>query len=497
MSRFSLLFALIAAAGASHAADLQSASQQLGAANTKTLEFSGNGKWFQFGQAPAPTLAWPQFDVSSYQASINYQTGSARVKIVRKQTIEQGRNRPAPVEQRVDQNVDGNHAWNLAASANAAAGTAPVASAQPASVEERRAEIWATPQGFLQAALAHNATSTPEKGGVRVSFTVDGVYRYTGFINAKNEVENVKTWIDNPVLGNTEVESRYADYKDYGGVRFPSHIVRRQGGHPVLDIKVDDVKVNGAVDVKVPQNVVAFKAPEVKSSKLADGVFYLTGGSHHSVAIEQADHIVIVEAPLNEERSLAVIAKAKEIIPGKPIKYLVNTHAHFDHSGGLRAYVAEGATIVTDAANKSYYQKVWAQPHSINPDRLSAAKTSAKFETFKGKHVLSDGKRKIELHSLAGNSHNDAFALVYLPAEKILIEADAYTPLAAGATAPVPANPYSVNLYDNIQEAETGRRADRWLAWGKGRDPGGFEELYRPELTGLRCGLQKRQRPLA
>lgn len=204
--------------------------------------------------------------------------------------------------------------------------------------------------------------------------------------------------------------------------------------------------------MKVPQNVVAFKAPEVKSSKVADGVFYLTGGTHHSVAIEQLDHIVIVEAPLNEERSLAVIAKAKEIIPGKPIKYLVNTHAHFDHSGGLRAYVAEGATIVTDAANKTYYQKVWAQPHTINPDRLSQAKTSARFETFTGKHVLSDGKRKIELHSLAGNSHNDAFALVYLPAEKILIEADAYTPLTAGAAAPVPANPYSVNLYDNIRK---------------------------------------------
>ncbi|MES2262400.1 MAG: MBL fold metallo-hydrolase [Pseudomonadota bacterium] len=450
-----LLFALAAvAAGGSHAADLQSASEKLSVSGTRTIEFSGNGKWFQFGQAPAPALAWPQFDVSAYQASINYETASARVQIVRKQTIEKGRNRPVPVEQRPDQNVDGNHAWNLAAPANAPAGAALVATAQPASLEERRAEIWATPQGFVKAALAHNATSKPAKGGVQVSFTVDGIYQYTGFINAKNQVENVKTWIYNPVLGNTEVESRYTAYKDFGGVQFPSHIVRHQGGHPVLDIKIDDVKVNTAVEIKAPQNVVDFKAPAVavKSSKLAEGVFYLTGGSHHSVAIEQADHIVIVEAPLNEERSLAVIAKAKEIIPGKPIKYLVNTHAHFDHSGGLRTYVNEGSTIVTDAANKSYYQKVWAQSHALNPDRLSASKTSARFETFKGKYVLSDGKRKIELHSLAGSSHNDAFALVYLPAEKILIEADAYTPIAAGAPIPASANPYSVNLYDNIKK---------------------------------------------
>jgi glyoxylase-like metal-dependent hydrolase (beta-lactamase superfamily II) len=448
----SLLLALAAAAGGSQAADLQSASEKLDASKTRTLEFSGSGKWFQFGQAPAPTLAWPQFDVSSYQASVNYDTASARVQIVRKQTIEKGRNRPAPVEQRVDQNVDANYAWNLAAPAAASGGAAPVATAQPASLEERHAEIWSTPQGFLKAALAHNAKSVPAKGGVNVSFTVDNVYQYTGFINARNEVEQVKTWIDNPVLGNTEVETRYTAYKDYGGVQFPSHIVRNQGGHPVLDLNVDAVKVNTAVAVTAPQTVAAFKAPEVKASKLAEGVFYLTGGTHHSVAIEQLDHIVIVEAPLNEERSLAVIAKAKELIPGKPIKYLVNTHAHFDHSGGLRTYVAEGTIIVTDAANKAYYQKIWAQPHSINPDRLSASKAGAKFETFKGKYVLSDGKRKIELHSLPGNSHNDAFAVVYLPAEKILIEADAYTPLAAGAPVPASANPYSVNLYDNIRK---------------------------------------------
>lgn len=80
---------------------------------------------------------------------------------------------------------------------------------------------------------------------------------------------------------------------------------------------------------------------------------------------------MVVEAPLNEARSLAVIAKVKETIPGKPIKYLVNTHAHFDHSGGLRTYVAEGATIVTHRGNEAYYKKVWAAPHTLNPCAVS------------------------------------------------------------------------------------------------------------------------------
>ena len=78
----------------------------------------------------------------------------------------------------------------------------------------------------------------------------------------------------------------------------------------------------------------------------------MKGGTHHSVAIDQADHIVVVEGPQNEARSEAVIAKVKETIPNKPIRYVINTHVHFDHSGGLRTYVDEGATIVTHAMNR-------------------------------------------------------------------------------------------------------------------------------------------------
>jgi glyoxylase-like metal-dependent hydrolase (beta-lactamase superfamily II) len=223
----------------------------------------------------------------------------------------------------------------------------------------------------------------------------------------------------------------------------------------VLDITVSEVKANGFASLTAPEAV--SKAPAgapitVAVNKLADGVFYLAGGTHHSLAIEQKDHIVIVEGPQHEARSQAVIDKAKEIIPGKPIKYLINSHAHFDHSGGVRTFVDEGATIVTHAANVPFYQKAWAAPRSLNPDRLAKSGKAARFESFETKHVLSDGKRSIEIHQIAGNSHNDAFALIYLPAEKILIEADAYTPLAPNAPAPTSVNPYASNLLDNVEK---------------------------------------------
>ena len=448
----SLVVAIAVASSACgpQAGSLQAANDTLGAAQVNTIEFSGTGRWYQFGQAPAPNLPWPQFDVSSYTATINYTTPAARVQMTRKQTIEPGRVRPAPVEQKPDQYVSGTTAWNLAAPAGAAPNTAPVAQPQPAAVEERVMEIWTTPHGFLKAALVNNATSTPSEGGSEVTFS-SGKNKYVGIINAQNEVTRVQTWIDNPVLGDTEVVFTYSDYKDVGGVRFPSRIQRVQGEHPVLELTVSAVTANPTVNITAPAAANAAPVPvAVTVEKLANGVYYLKGGTHHSVAIDQKDHIVVVEGPQNEARSSAVIAKVKETIPNKPIKYLVNTHVHFDHSGGVRTFVDEGATIVTHQDNKPYYQKAWDAPHTINPDKLAQSKKTATFETFGDKHVLTDGSRTIEIHKITGGGHNDAFAMVYLPKEKILIEGDAYTPPAANAPPPTAANPFSVNLDENI-----------------------------------------------
>ena len=454
MRRLTMLALTVATALASAACSrqtgtLEAATETLGAAELRSIEYSGTGRWFQFGQAPGPALPWPQFDVSSFTATVDYQTPGARVEMTRLQTVEPGRDRPAPVEQRPVQIVSGSSAWNLAMPA----GDAPPASQpQPAAVEERTMEIWVTPHGFLKAAAANNATSQPADGGAEVSFTADG-RQYVGRINAQNHVERVQTSIDNPVLGDTPVELAYSEYRDFGGVTFPGRILRIQGGHPVLDITVSSVTANPALDLDVPETVRSFTPPAVNVTvdKLAAGVYYLRGGSHHSLAIDRSDHIVVVEAPQNEARSSAVIAKVKETIPNKPIRYIINTHAHFDHSGGLRTYVDEGATVVTHEANRPFYEQAWAAPRTLMADMLAKSMKAATFQTVMGLHELTDGRRSIQIHEITGNGHNDAFLMIYLPAEGILFESDAYTPAAANAPPPAAPSPYSVNLYENIQ----------------------------------------------
>src|SRR6185295_15866450 len=167
---------------------------------------------------------------------------------------------------------------------------------------------------------------------------------------------------------------------------------------------------------------------------------------------EMKDHVVVIEGPQSDERALAVIAETKRLSPNKPSKYVVNTHHHFDHSGGLRAFVAEGATVVTHQVNRPYYEKPFAAPHTLNPDSLARSPRKPAFETMTEKKVLTDGNQVIELHHLQGSGHNEGLLVVYLPREKILVEADAYNPPAqANAPVPSPVSPYTANLTANIE----------------------------------------------
>ncbi len=428
------------------ATTLENAAQVLGVASIQSLEFEAGGKYFQFTQAPAPDLPWPPFTVDGYVATLDYARSAVHAKYHRVQVQENGRGRPH-AEALVDQYAVEGVSWNLL----------PTPTPIPANLAERNAELWASPQGFIKAALASGASVRNDQGGAWVRFRL-GKHPYEGRIDARGEVTLVRTFMDSPVLGDTPIEWRYHDYRhfpgDFGGVHFPARIERRVADLPWYELTVSAVRINNAVPFSIPGEVAANPTPamgKVEVTALALGVFRLGGGSHNSVIVEQQDGIVVIEAPLNEERSDAVIAKVRELFPKAKIRRVINTHAHFDHAGGLRTFVARGATVVTHERNASYYERVWKAPRTLKPDRLSKSKRKPRFETFTAKLVLEDAARPIEIHTIEGSGHNDAFALVYLPAQKILIEADAWTPTPPGARPPAVVNPLWINLYRNIE----------------------------------------------
>jgi hypothetical protein len=323
----------------------------------RTIEFvaTGNSGWM--GQAPLAEDEWPQRALTSYTRTINYEQKSGAEQMVFVEQVFGG--------QRQNTQVNGDQAWNIGANG-------PVA--QPASAEERQLLLWLTPHGFVKAALAAgDAALSDAAGAATISFKALGKYTVTGDIDSEHRVTRVSTSTANPVLGDTPWVAEYSDYADAGGVAFPRRIRVRHGGPLLWDLTVTSVTPNAAVDLPVPDAVASATRPpmRVASSKVADGVWFVGGGSHHSVVVEFADHLAVVEAPLDDERSTAVIAEAKRLAPGKPIRYLVTSHHHFDHSGGFRGYVAEGATIVTHQSNVNYFTRAAAAPATIAPDSLA------------------------------------------------------------------------------------------------------------------------------
>jgi glyoxylase-like metal-dependent hydrolase (beta-lactamase superfamily II) len=448
-----LVVAVFAAVGAKAQAqsDLQRLADTLDVSTTKSFQFTATGTMFALGQSTSPAAPWPRQFVKSLTRVYDFTTNTMRDEWVRMA----GETQTVGPEQQTVQVVSGDHAWNMAGK-----------DMLPRfwEVNERQHYIWTSPHGVIRAAFANNATTTKQTiNGQQmtvVSFVEKDKQKIIAYANDQNAIERVESWYGHPVSGDIKVVTYYGPYRDFAGVKFPGKIIQYQDDKPTWDLTVTAVRPNPPVNIEVPENVRTNPAP-VKSEKAADGIWYITGGSHHSVAIEMKDYVIVVEGPQGDQRSMAVIAEVKKSIPNKPIKYLVNTHHHFDHSGGIRAYAAEGATIVTHEINKPYYEKAVANSHNLSPDRLAKSGKKPVFQTMGDNMVLTDGTRSVELYQIIGNGHHDGIIMAYLRKEKVLIEADVFTPGPPDAPPPATPNPISVNLDSNVRRL--GIEVDRIL----------------------------------
>ncbi len=424
---------------------LRKASTAMGAESVKTIRYAGAGSATSFGQPYRAGQAWPRLNLPSYSRLVDYENAAFREDIARSRAEPTGGGAvPLTGEQKLSQYLRGSHAWNQA-------GPAPAPSL--VAVPSRIHDLWITPHGVIKAAIKNNATvdfrTVSGKEVAVVSFTEKGAYSASIYFDDRYQVARVESRVPSPVLGDTATVTQYSEYRSFGNVKFPMRISQSMGGFPVLELVVTDVQPNAPADIQVPE-IVRAAAERVAVEKAADGVWYLAGGSHHSVAIEMKDHMIVVESPLYDGRALPMLQEVKKL-SSKPIRYVVNSHPHFDHAGGLRTAVGEGATIVVHEQAKGYFEKAFANPNRIAPDHLAKSGKKAKVMGVATRQVMNDGSRSVEIHAIQASVHAVPFLMVYLPKEKLLIEADAFTPGPPGSPAPTPVNANNQNLVDNIE----------------------------------------------
>ena len=413
---------VVAVSGCSKPSGAAAAADAMGATNLNSIQFSGSGTNYAFGQAYTPGGPWPRFEVKTYTAAVDYRTPAMRLEMLRAQGEHPPRGggaQPFKTDQRTIQVVSGKNAWS-----EGGAQPAP----NPGAVSERLRQIWLTPHGVVKAAMASGA---PAEGNVFTFKAEDRDVKVT--LNQENLVERVEYQIGNSVVGDLPVVVTYSDYAKFGDIQFPRHIVEKQDGLDTLDITITDVQPNAAVSLPVPANVASAPAPPatpmVTIDKVGDGLWSLNGAGTRSLAVEFADHIVMLEGPTSDARSKVVNELVRQTVPMKPIRYVVNTHAHYDHAGGLREYVAEGITVITHESNKAFYEQAWARPWTIEPD-MAPTSNKPTIETVADKRVLSDGTRTVELYYLPNHGHHTGQLIAYLPKERILMYGDGYNPPA-------------------------------------------------------------------
>jgi glyoxylase-like metal-dependent hydrolase (beta-lactamase superfamily II) len=360
------------------------------------------------------------------------------------------------------QALDGNVAFNIAAN-----GTATRVFAAPA-INARRVEFLRHPLTIVRAALGPSGklTNVRTQGGDRlVDVTVNGVTLTLAVDNTTKLPSRVVQMTDSPTLGDTPVETRFGDYQSVGGLRLPTRFTTKTDRFPSGDIRILKQTVDGNVgNLAAPASVASATQPAnagqpatlpVKVEEIAKGVWFVTGTTHHSLLAEFSDHLMLIEAP-NQERTLAVLAKARELRPNKPVTTLLVTHHHNDHTSGVRTAVAEGVTeIVTHKSNVAYINDVLKRPHTINPDLLTKKPSAkpVKITAIDDEGAVKDSTLTINLYHILDNTHADSMVMIYFPNGRILTEADVYMPnddRNVIADEPLGHAPWLQNLLGNI-----------------------------------------------
>ena len=448
---------------------LAAASKEIGEANLKCITYSGTGYAGAVGQTfeNAVNIDWPRIDsLANYTRSINWETGTSRETFDRKPGLSPaswkyglGWQGGTPTQKATRQThiVAGRTAWHID-------GDGEPMAVPPDLAELYQLDLWLNPHGFLKAARLPGANPIsfwrweqiekgrdgnvvqPEKVHV-VAITMFGRYRVDATINSQNQITRIKTTVSEPALGDFNIEHESTQQTAFGNIKWPttwhSHhgwddnwqFYRQSTGHNGYGGNFRNVQPNVCGDaVAVPPAMQqARTATTVTAEKLADGVYLMGGGPANSYLVEFSNFVAVFEAPGNEERSLAVIEAVTRLAPGKPIRWLISSHPHFDHIGGVRTYLHIGATIVAHMKNIGFLNRdvLNYEPRTVAPDILSRwppteVAEGYNYEAVQENYVITDNRRILRVYYVQPLQHVEGMLMAYLPSERIAFQADLF-----------------------------------------------------------------------
>ena len=400
------------------------------------MTFSGTGYAGAVGQTfeNAVNIDWPRIDsLANYTRTINWEAGTSKETFDRKPGLspaswkyglgwQDGRRRKPRLRQ--THIVNGRYAWHIDGDGE------PVA-VPPELAELYQLDLWLNPPGFLKAARLPGANPVafwrweqlekgrdgnvvqPEKVHV-VAITMLGKYRVDATINSQQRHHAHQDDGQRACARRLQHRARVDELRDRrrrevaDGVALASWLGRQLAVLPaehgpqrlrrrVPDRAAERLRRARAGAASVAQ---ATFATSVTWDELADGVYWLGGGPANSYMIEFGDFVAVFEAPGNEQRSLAVIDTIAKLAPGKPIRWLVSSHPHFDHIGGLRTYLHIGATIVAHAKNIPFLNRdvLSYEPRTVAPDIVSRwppteVSEGYNYEAVQENYVITDNAR--------------------------------------------------------------------------------------------------------
>lgn len=455
-------------------------------AGIKTITFKGSARYWEPEQSDVPGGEARFANESSVEGIIDAASRSSRIDIVRNFaypaprtfTFSEVVTPDAGYVIGVDSNV--RNAQNLKSNppAHSMSGLRLAASQR----ESRRAGT---------AALVLAMQRSPDRVQPAAAIAGQPAVSFDGFIVAFDPAtglpSRVRTLDYDNIWGDVNYDMVVTDWRDIGGLRIPMTRKYELSGRPVIEVRFSDVRFNQPIDtarLQIPADVRAEAAkPAVRNvpyqwvirrqfigvyldsdnvsydarasqglrlQELAPGVHHVQGGTHHSLVVEMSDHLIVVDAPVTDAQSMWLVGATRARFPGKPIRWLALTHHHMDHAGGLRAILAEGATLVVGQGGGAHFRRVLEAPATRNPDLPARSYHMNPILEVPESHVMSDATGRRVVVYVMNNPHARGMLMAWVPHARLGFVTDVWSP---GAPLPAKPNPGLASVVDTVKRA--------------------------------------------